>query len=109
MAGWRSRLIWVVFCAACFADADAQTEEPQPSRAPPLLVPAEVGDSQPTPAASEAPGPPPALPATPTPTPPAAAEPPDAFTPSPEFQEWISTVVREQLPHEYEKKKNWGH
>jgi hypothetical protein len=39
-----------------------------------------------------------------------AAEPPgDSFTPSPEFQEWITDVVRQQLPHEYEKRKNWGH
>lgn len=36
-------------------------------------------------------------------------EPPDSFTPSPEFQEWITRVVREQLPNPYEKKKNWGH
>src|SRR5262245_36444077 len=35
-------------------------------------------------------------------------EPPDAFTPSPEFQEWITKLVREQLPNPYEKKKNWG-
>jgi hypothetical protein len=33
----------------------------------------------------------------------------DAFTPSPEFQEWITDVVREQLPADYEKRKNWGH
>ena len=33
----------------------------------------------------------------------------DAFTPSPEFQEWITKIVREHLPNPYEKKKNWGH
>jgi hypothetical protein len=32
-----------------------------------------------------------------------------AFTPSPQFQEWITNLVREQLPHDYEKRKNWGH
>src|SRR5438270_3930275 len=31
------------------------------------------------------------------------------FTPSAEFQEWITRLVREQLPDQYEKKKNWGH
>src|SRR5436190_11133000 len=39
----------------------------------------------------------------------AAEEPPDSFTPSAEFQEWITRIVREQLPKDYEKKKNWGH
>jgi hypothetical protein len=38
-----------------------------------------------------------------------AAEPPDSFTPSPEFQEWITNLVRQQLPEDYEKRKNWGH
>jgi hypothetical protein len=33
----------------------------------------------------------------------------DAFTPSPEFQEWITKLVRDQLPDNYEKRKNWGH
>jgi hypothetical protein len=33
----------------------------------------------------------------------------DSFTPSAEFQEWITDLVRDQLPHDYEKKKNWGH
>lgn len=31
------------------------------------------------------------------------------FTPSEEFQTWVTDLVREQLPAEYEKKKNWGH
>lgn len=31
------------------------------------------------------------------------------FTPSSDFQEWIGNLVRGHLPHEYEKKKNWGH
>jgi hypothetical protein len=38
-----------------------------------------------------------------------AEELPDSFTPSPEFQEWITRIVREHLPSQYEKKKNWGH
>jgi hypothetical protein len=33
----------------------------------------------------------------------------DSFTPSPEFQQWITDIVREQLPDNYEKRKNWGH
>ena len=33
----------------------------------------------------------------------------DSFTPSPEFQQWITDLVREHLPADYEKKKNWGH
>ena len=37
------------------------------------------------------------------------AELPDSFTPSPEFQEWITNLVRQQLPEDYEKRKNWGH
>jgi hypothetical protein len=41
--------------------------------------------------------------------PPASAELPDAFTPSPEFQQWITDLVRQQLPDNYEKRKNWGH
>jgi hypothetical protein len=39
------------------------------------------------------------------------AQPPvsDSFTPSPEFQDWVTGLVREQLPADYEKRKNWGH
>jgi hypothetical protein len=36
-------------------------------------------------------------------------DPDDSFTPSPEFQEWITSIVRQQLPDDYEKRKNWGH
>src|SRR5437016_6327468 len=39
----------------------------------------------------------------------AAVESADSFTPSPEFQEWITGLVRQQLPEDYEKRKNWGH
>jgi len=39
----------------------------------------------------------------------AAVESPDSFTPSPEFQEWITGLVRQHLPEDYEKRKNWGH
>jgi hypothetical protein len=38
-----------------------------------------------------------------------STEPSDAFTPSREFQQWITDLVREQLPDNYEKRKNWGH
>src|SRR4029079_5841615 len=37
------------------------------------------------------------------------AEDPKSFTPSPEFQEWITSIARQQLPEDYEKRKNWGH
>jgi hypothetical protein len=30
------------------------------------------------------------------------------FTPSSEFQSWLTNLVREHIPHEYEKRKNWG-
>jgi hypothetical protein len=30
------------------------------------------------------------------------------FTPSPEFQAWLTDLVREHLPHQYERRKNWG-
>jgi hypothetical protein len=33
---------------------------------------------------------------------------PEAFTPDAEFQAWISALVRQHLPDQYEKKKNWG-
>jgi hypothetical protein len=33
----------------------------------------------------------------------------ESFTPSAQFQEWITEIVRQQLPDEYEKRKNWGH
>src|SRR5262245_19524454 len=39
----------------------------------------------------------------------AAVESSDSFTPSSEFQEWITGLVRQQLPENYEKRKNWGH
>ena len=32
----------------------------------------------------------------------------DPFTPSPEFQQLITRLAREQLPDKYEKTKNWG-
>lgn len=79
-------------------------DDPVPSRAPPLLTAADTSTS-PSQPASKNPLPPPPQVAT---SAPAAAEPPDAFTPSAEFQEWITNVVREHLPHDYEKKKNWG-
>lgn len=57
----------------------------QENTAPPLLVP------------------PTAIPAVDS-----AGHAPETFTPSDEFQEWITRLVRENLPHDYEKKKNWG-
>jgi hypothetical protein len=33
----------------------------------------------------------------------------EGFTPGDEFQSWMTELVREQLPAEYVKKKNWGH
>lgn len=33
----------------------------------------------------------------------------DAFTPSAEFQGWITALARQHIPIEYEKKRNWGH
>ena len=39
----------------------------------------------------------------------AADAPDESFTPSAEFQQWITDVVREQLPDVYEKRNNWGH
>src|SRR4051794_25279036 len=38
-----------------------------------------------------------------------STEPSEAFTPSPEFQQWITDLVRQQLSDNYEKRKNWGH
>ena len=32
----------------------------------------------------------------------------EPFTPSQEFQSWLTGLVREHIPHEYEKRKNWG-
>jgi hypothetical protein len=32
-----------------------------------------------------------------------------AFTPSDEAQAWLTSIVREAMPAEYEKSKNWGH
>ncbi|WP_254512341.1 hypothetical protein [Anatilimnocola floriformis] len=31
------------------------------------------------------------------------------FTPSESFQAWVTDLVRDQLPEDYEKKSNWGH
>src|SRR5688572_551283 len=42
------------------------------------------------------------------PQPGACAEPELGFTPSESFQAWITDLVRDQLPEQYEKKKNWG-
>jgi hypothetical protein len=90
MLGWRIGLAALVLLAALpLVAVTWSVDDPQPASvtiAPPPLP------AEPPPAASEA-----------------ASEPPGAFTPSAEFQEWITNVVREQLPGEYEKRKNWGH
>lgn len=39
---------------------------------------------------------------------PAASPITETFTPSPEFQQLITRLAREQLPDKYEKTKNWG-
>lgn len=39
----------------------------------------------------------------------AADEQDEGFTPSDSFQSWVTDLVREQLPEQYEKSKNWGH
>jgi hypothetical protein len=31
------------------------------------------------------------------------------FTPAADFQEWITSLARQHIPVEYEKKRNWGH
>lgn len=31
------------------------------------------------------------------------------FTPDAAFQGWVTDLVREHIPHEYEERKNWGH
>jgi hypothetical protein len=67
-----------------------------------LVLAAEASCAEPPRPASIVPSEPPAATAP-------VAEAPDAFTPSPEFQEWITRLVREHLPDKYEKKKNWGH
>ncbi|QDU25466.1 hypothetical protein ETAA8_05340 [Anatilimnocola aggregata] len=38
----------------------------------------------------------------------AEVEPESAFTPSEGFQTWVTEIVRDQLPEDYEKSKNWG-
>jgi hypothetical protein len=115
VANWRGNLMLGMLFAAYFV-AGVLAEEPQPSRvsqAPPLLVPEGTSEAQPAAGAStNGPVLGPAQ-SEPRPSEPAAMaaspDPPDAFTPSSEFQEWITAIVREQLPHDYEKKKNWGH
>jgi hypothetical protein len=56
------------------------------------LAPVAVVDAQPPPSPVELP----------------TEEESQPFTPSPEFQRWVTDLVREHIPHEYEKRKNWG-
>jgi len=39
---------------------------------------------------------------------PSGSQLPETFTPSDEFQQWITELAREHLPDKYEKTKNWG-
>lgn len=92
---------WMVACCALHG----QDLQPGPaSRAPPLLVSGEREPGQPAPAevrTTEAPAEPVQGP---------GQEPAsEGFTPGPEFQTWVSNLVRQELPHKYEKRKNWGH
>jgi len=111
MSGWRGRSMLAIAIAAFFSAAAWTADDLlplRPSLAPPLLLPAGTSETSPAEESgnrSDLKGvPPAALAAKSNPT-----DLPDAFTPSAEFQEWITDIVREQLPHEYEKKKNWGH
>jgi hypothetical protein len=103
MARWLGISMAAILAAVSCMAAGLAADEPQPSRAPPLLIPADAGEPQP--AVEAQPAPPPAAAGNSS----AGLDAPDGFTPSAEFQEWITRVAREQLPHEYEKKKNWGH
>lgn len=125
-AGRSLRLRIVVVVAAAqlvlpLAPADAQS--PPGQNAPPLLVPPanRPAASPPiisppaerSPIVANAAPEPLAIPANPLPSPaappPAASPIPETFTPSEEFQAWITQLVREHLPDKYEKTKNWGH
>jgi hypothetical protein len=106
MLSWR-RLVFVAVALATAKGVLAllAADEPQSAPVVPLLnselrIPSSENSSEPD--ASLAPGPTRVLQ-------PPIADPPEVFTPSPEFQEWITRLVREQLPDNYEKRKNWGH
>jgi hypothetical protein len=109
MSGWLGISISVIAIAACFSAAGWSADDLPPARpslAPPLLVPEGTSGTKP---ADQARGDGPERRSLPPAAVAAGSDSPDAFTPSAEFQEWITAIVREQLPHEYEKKKNWGH
>src|SRR5262245_9514089 len=101
MLGWRRVAILIaVLASARVVLALVGGEPTRPtlvSDAPPLLNETGVGGQESGGRRDN--------PAPPTPNPDSA----DSFTPSPEFQQWITNLVRQQLPENYEKRKNWGH
>jgi hypothetical protein len=104
MLGWR-RIAMVVVALAVAKGVMAllAAEDPPPavSHAPPLLNSEfRIQNSENPPVDLQPRNPEPRAP---------SPDPPDSFTPSPEFQEWITNLVRQQLPENYEKRKNWGH
>src|SRR5262245_2801905 len=124
MLSWqRIALVAAVLAVAKGVMALVAADDPQAAivnDAPPLLTPSEPAAPPPSsPNSAVPPGAPPGRtglsssalpPATNSARPRApSADPPDSFTPSPEFQEWITNLVRQQLPENYEKRKNWGH
>jgi hypothetical protein len=93
-------------------DTPAASQATAVSLAPALLEPPAIEPALPLAPGPAAAGPAPAGPELAPPTGPAPAaaseEPPGAFTPSAEFQAWITDLARQHVPHEYEKRKNWG-
>ena len=123
-----ARLRWLIVSAAVtitslWMDFEATAQAPPGRRAPallkapadrneqrkPIIAKAAQSPSHSTPAAITLPAA--ALPSSPPPA--ASSSPasqvPDTFTPSEEFQQWITSLAREHLPDKYEKTKNWGH
>ena len=88
--------LWICICAAVSAREPALTGTAPSEKA---LVPVQLLEAR---AAGETA----AEPATPS----TSAGLLDApFTPDAAFQGWVTDLVREHIPHEYEKRKNWGH
>lgn len=103
----KQRLLWLVASSMVTVVLPALlvAESPAENRAPLLLEapanrPAVVIDAN-RPAATG--------PIVAEPAPPTTGSLPESFTPSDEFQAWVTSLVREHLPDQYEKTKNWGH
>lgn len=109
----RSLSVLSVACAMLGLCSVAMAQEPPINRAPPLLVPPANSPlaRRPIVATPVLPVPPP-IPSPAPAVPPSAlgapSDVPETFTPSEEFQEWITALAREHLPDKYEKSKNWG-